>query len=44
MEDRIMKKKIYEKPSAMVVELQNGQMLASSDPKRNVPWWDGEGD
>ncbi len=42
-----MKKKIekkrYEKPTMRVVELQQHQMLASSDPKRNAPWWDGEG-
>ena len=39
-----MKKK-YMKPSFRVVELQhNCQILSGSDPKRNVPWWDGEGD
>ncbi len=43
-----MKKKIeekrYEKPAMRVVELQHYQILASSEPTRNVPWWDGEGD
>ncbi|MBP5340008.1 MAG: hypothetical protein J6Z14_12040 [Prevotella sp.] len=40
-----MKKKAYEKPSFRVVELQHKcQILSDSeDPKRNVPWWDGEG-
>ena len=42
-----MKKKIeemrYEKPAMRVVELQHYQILASSEPKREVPWWDGEG-
>ena len=40
-----MKKRAYEKPSFRVVELQHKcQLLAGSgDPKRNVPWWDGEG-
>ena len=39
-----MKKKAYEKPSFRVVELQHKcQILSDSeDPKRNVPWWDGE--
>ena len=46
MEDTAMKKKIYEKPTMTVVELQHKcQILAGSgDPTRNVPWWDGEGD
>lgn len=40
-----MKKK-YEKPLFRVVELQHDTLLLtrSGDPKRNVPWWDGEGD
>ena len=40
-----MKKKIYEKPTMTVIELQHKcQLLAGSgDPTRNVPWWDGEG-
>ena len=40
-----MKKKIYEKPTMTVIELQHKcQLLAGSgDPIRNVPWWDGEG-
>lgn len=44
MEDTAMKKKAYEKPSFRVVKLQHKcQILAGSeDPKRNVPWWDGE--
>jgi hypothetical protein len=48
MEDTDMKKAIkkYMKPSFRVVELQHKcQILAGSgDPKRDVPWWDGEGD
>ncbi len=43
MEETAMKKIAYEKPAMCVVELQHNQMLASSDPTRNVPWWDGEG-
>ena len=45
MEDTAMKKRAYEKPSMRVIELQHKcQLLTGSDPTRNVPWWDGEGD
>ena len=38
-----MKKK-YIKPSFTVEELHyRCQLLAGSDPVRNVPWWNGEG-
>ena len=40
-----MKKKIYEKPSMTVVLLQHHtHLLQTSDPQKEVPWWDGEGD
>lgn len=43
-----MKKKIYEKPSMKVYQLQSkAQILAGSGdpiPPPGVPWWDGEGD
>jgi len=40
-----MKRK-YMKPSMKVYELHSKACLlvGSGDPKRNVPWWDGEGD
>jgi len=40
-------KKKYVKLSLRVVELQHhAHLLQASEPepKRNVPWWDGEGD
>lgn len=50
-----MKKKIYEQPSMMVIDMEYAcHLLAGSgdpqkeedpeDPTREVPWWDGEGD
>ena len=39
-----MEKKVYPKPVTRVIELELCGMLAGSDPKRDVPKWDGEGD
>ena len=41
-----MKKKIYEQPSMMVIDMEYAYHLlaGSGDPTREVPWWDGEGD
>ena len=47
-----MKKKIYEQPSMMVIDMEyachllagSGDPQKDEEPTEEVPWWDGEGD
>ena len=42
--DRVMEKKIYEKPATAVIEMTPTKIICASNGNPYAPWWNGEGD